>query len=135
MKISMTAFNEMKIFQDLHGAWQMAKLAEVEPAASEAFKSRNNHSWYLDPSVVPFVLANSDLSLPCEEKEAMAKKIFNTERPGSYDLNRRNNTGFLKGQDEMAALSERPSLVDFISPESWLTFDILDQDMRKCKWM
>ena len=56
--------------QDLHSAWQIAKFSESDPAAIQDYRRWRNHSWYLDTTVIPFVLANTDMSLSTEEKES-----------------------------------------------------------------
>ena len=43
--------------QDLHSAWQIAKFSESDPAAIQDYRRWRNHSWYLDTTVIPFVLA------------------------------------------------------------------------------
>ena len=44
---------EVAPFKDQFFAWQLSKFHEHEPDSSSAFKSINNHSWYLDPTVIP----------------------------------------------------------------------------------
>ena len=113
----------------------MAKLSQTDKEAENAYEKRGNHSWYLDPTVVPIVLANSDWSLESDELEKIAKKIYNSERPEQYDLLRKNNSGFLPVLDEMSEFESPPSLANFINEESWLIFDILGHKVAHCKWM
>ena len=54
----------------------MAQLSKTDEAAIEAYNRWENHSWYLDPAVVPIVLANNDWSMESRESEEIAKKLF-----------------------------------------------------------
>ena len=123
------------LYQDLNSVWKMSRYVENEPAASAVFKSWGNHSWYLDPTFVPIVLANSDDSVTEQEKERIAKKLYNIPIPNDYDMDRHNNKGFLPKIKDMSVLDKRPELVDFFTAESWLIFEILGHNKTKSKWM
>ena len=113
----------------------MARLSKTDEAATEAYNKWDNHSWYLDPTAVTFVLANSDWSMGSGELEEMAKKLFSLDRPEEYDMLRKNNSGFLPDIEEMGELKAPPSLAGYIFQESWLIFEILGQGKVECKWM
>ena len=113
----------------------MAQLSKIDPGAVNAYERWTSHSWYLDPTVVPFVLANSNWALQSNEMENIAQKIFQIERPNFYSLERKNNTGFLPNISQMLVFDAPPSLSDYISEESWLIFDILGHSTSQCKWM
>ena len=113
----------------------MAHFEAFEPAAASAFKSWMNHCWYLDPQTVILALANSDLSVPEEMKQEMAKKLYSTPRPTDYDFDRKNNSGFVDGKDHFLKSSSPPSLTEYVSAESWLVFDILEHGPAQVKWL
>ena len=114
----------------------MAKLSATDKAALQAFRRWEQHSWYLDPCVVPFVLANDkDMLMEEKEMEAIARKLYTMDNPVEYDMLRRNNSGFLPDLDELASFDEPPSLAEFLSEESLLIFSILKQGKLECKWM
>ena len=75
------------------------------------------------------------MSLSTEEKESISKKLFNFNYPNTYDLNRKNNTGFLPELEHMSSMAEPPRLGDFLTEESWLIFNLLEQSKTECKWM
>ena len=119
----------------MHSAWQMAKPSQTDKAAKLAYEKWTNHSWYLDPTVVPFVLANNSLALDSAEMEAIAKTLYDLEMPVEYDFDRKNNTGILPEIDCMLEHQCPPSLAGYITKESWLVFQILGQNKTQCKWM
>ena len=75
--------------------WQIANYSKFVPAAASAFNSWSKHQWYLDPTTVVFVLANSDGSITDKEKSEIGTKLFSLDRPTDYDFTRRNNTGLI----------------------------------------
>lgn len=107
----------------------MAQLAKTDEAAKFSYERWNTHSWYLDPTVVPFILADDTMSIKSHEREAIAR------RPQVSDFERKNNTGMLPDISVLSGLQGPPSLADYVTCGSWLIFEILDHDRVKCKWM
>ena len=124
--------------QDVHAIWQMHHMMRVSEKLakpiSSVLKSLDRHLWYLDPTTVIFALANSDLTVSDSDKRVMSRKLYNMERPEMYSFERKNNTGFLPPKENFLQDSP-PSLDVFVTPESWLVFDMLGHTMGQVKWM
>ena len=90
--------------------------------------------WYLDPTTVIFALANTDMTVPDAEKTRMAQKLYAMGRPEGYDFDRKNNTGFMPAK-ELFLQDMQPSLDLFVTPESWLAFEMLGHSKGQVKWM
>lgn len=124
--------------QDLHAIWQMhhlrATMPRIATAVGSVIKSLDRHMWYLDPTLVVFGLANSDMSVSIEEKQSIAKKLCSFDRPKTYDFERKNNTGFMPPMEDFSG-EKPPSLHNFITAESWLVFDILEHKREQVKWL
>ena len=60
--------------------------------------------------------------------------MYNLDRPRDYDFDRKNNVGFLP-EKEQSLTAEPLCLSEFITPESWLIFDILKHKKSNVKWM
>ena len=124
--------------QDVHAIWQMHQMMRVsdklaEPISS-VLKSLERHMWYLDPTTVVFALANTDMTVSDAEKTVMAQKLYAFSRPEEYDFSRKNNTGFMPSK-EFFLKDMQPSLDLFITPESWLVFEMLGHSKEQVKWM
>ena len=85
-----------------------------EKITDSVVKSINLHSWYLTSNLV--VLCLADATLPSEEREKVAKKLFETEKPAAFE----------KIKPSLPELSPETQLVDCVGPDSWLIFDILN---------
>ena len=63
----------------------------------------------------------------------MAQKLYAFGRPEEYDFSRKNNTGFMPSK-EFFLKDMQPSLDLFITPESWLVFEMLGHSKEQVKW-
>nr|XP_047128011.1 uncharacterized protein LOC124808906 [Hydra vulgaris] len=90
------------------------------------------HTWYLDPTLVVFALANKE----CRERGDMAKKLYSLQRcpSESFPLERQvmdqailNSLNFSK--------DEPPSLTPLVTEKSWLVFDMLRHGKAETQWM
>lgn len=121
--------------KDIQTSWKVAKFVEFEPAATAVYKSMERHSWYLNAPVVIFALANSDGSVSDHTKRAIAKKLLKMPRDGAYNYEKSNCSGFLPGLTDMQNLDSPPCLSEFVTHESWLVFDYLEQAESQVKWL
>ena len=130
--------SDIAAVQDVHAIWQMHQMTRVSDKLakpiSAVLKSLERHMWYLDPTTVIFALANTDMTVPDAEKTRMAQKLYAMGRLEGYDFDRKNNTGF-KPAKELFLQDMQPSWDLFITPESWLAFEMLGHSKGQVKWM
>ncbi|XP_065660859.1 uncharacterized protein LOC136084580 [Hydra vulgaris] len=128
-------FSDSAAFEDQRNYWQMCHYNAYEPAAEVVLKSWRNHMWYLDPSTVVLALAcsNKDHYI---EMEKMAKVLYSTQRSGIKNVGTvRTKTKILSDSSFLFNIDQPPGLESYISPDSWLIFDILGHTSEKCLWM
>ncbi|XP_065683397.1 uncharacterized protein LOC124814026 [Hydra vulgaris] len=119
--------------QDIKAYWQMKRFEEWNLLGSRAVaNSILRHTWYLDPTLVVFALANKE----CRERGDMAKKLYSLQRcpSESFPLERQvmdqailNSLNFSK--------DEPPSLTPLVTEKSWLVFDMLRHGKAETQWM
>ncbi|XP_047122463.1 uncharacterized protein LOC124805960 [Hydra vulgaris] len=119
--------------QDIKAYWQMKRFEEWNLLGSRAVaNSILRHTWYLDPNLVVFALANKE----CRERGDMAKKLYSLQRcpSESFPLERQvmdqailNSLNFSK--------DEPPSLTPLVTEKSWLVFDMLRHGKAETQWM
>ena len=110
----------------------MCHFNKVEPAAISVLKSFENHTWYLDPSLVVMCLASEDMDHFLEQ-EKVAKQLANTARLPI-------GSGRVKAKIPLEEVYLRdsdtpPLLVEFVSHESWLIFDLLGLAGDELVWL
>ena len=103
----------------------------VDPAIA----SCRRHLWYLCPAHAILGIFDRDLSPTVQQK--MAEKLISLPRP---DEGRRGYEKGKPGQPNFAPIAalltaERPCLSDFVTPRSWLVFDLLDIPMQHLHWL
>ena len=71
--------SDITAVQDVHAIWhQMTRVSDkLAKPISAVLKSLGRHMWYLDPTMVIFALANTDMTVPDAEKTRMAQKLRN----------------------------------------------------------
>ncbi|XP_065682417.1 uncharacterized protein LOC124816991 [Hydra vulgaris] len=127
--------NRLRNSQDQRNYWQMCHYTAYEPAAEVVLKSWRNHMWYLAPSTVVLALAcsNKDHYI---EMEKMAKVLYSTQRSGINNVGTvRTKSKILSDSSLLFNIDQPPGLESYISPDSWLIFDILGHISEKCLWM
>ena len=113
--------------------WQMKRFEEWNLHGSQAVVSSIlRHTWYLDPTLVVFTLADEK----CRERGDMAKKLYSLQRCpiDSFPLERQ-----IMDQSVLKSLNfskdEPPSLAPLITDKSWLVFDMLRHGKAETQWM
>ena len=121
----------MNVLQDIKALWQMSRFKEFNlDSASTTITSILRHSWYLDPAVVVFALADEEYP----NRGEMAKKLFSLPRPKEFPLDRQ-----VVNKEVLLSLNysgkEPPSLAPLITEQSWMIFDMLKHNRAEIQWM
>ena len=115
---------------DLQFQYNMLRYRELEPMAVwKVLPSIKRHHWYLTAQLIPLALC--DPGLETEERELLAKTIFNTPREHI-------TTGRPDFPDMVwdNPSDKRPSLHTVVNSNSWLMFEILGlQKEQKPEWL
>ena len=94
-----------------------------QPVSDACMDSCRRHVWYLTPQLV--VLALADDGLPPNERESIAKKLFETHRTGQ----------FLPGKPVFPTVNcDSDELEDYITGDSWMIFDLIGLTEEQ-EWM
>nr|XP_047136685.1 uncharacterized protein LOC124813539 [Hydra vulgaris] len=119
--------------QDVKAYWQMKRFEEWNLLGSQAVASSIlRHTWYLDPTLVVFALADEK----CMERSDMAKKLYSLSRfPNeNFPLERQ-----IMDQFVLKSLNfrkhEPPSLAPLITDKLWLIFDMFRHGKAETQWM
>lgn len=99
-------------------------------SATTTITSLLRHSWYLDPTVVVFALADEEYPYRGE----MAKKLFSLPRPEEFPLDRQ-----VVNKEVLLSLNysgkEPPSLAPLITEQSWMIFYMLKHNRAEIQWL
>ena len=98
----------------------------LKEAIKATKKSQRKHSWYMDETLIPLSLCNNEL--PDEEREVIAKAIYNFPVPESLEAFKHSprSNGILL--DLLDFTSDTPSLKPLVGENSWFIFKILGID-------
>jgi len=107
--------NDIKFMADIY------LYSEYDQGVSDAcMTSCQSHTWYLTPQLVILSLVDEDK--PTHERELIGQKLFETERPQSFQ----------SGKPELPTFDYdsggEPELRNLVRGESWLMFDLLGLD-------
>ena len=104
---------------DLAFMANMSRYRQHNEKISEAcLASCQRHLWYLTPQLIVFSLVDPTLST--EEKEDVAKVLFETPRPSNFKTVKPKFPNIL-----FSATHDPPKLSSLVSSDSWLLFSLL----------
>ena len=116
---------------DLEAMWEMKAYSAIRPnVAKKCLASMQNHTWYLHPSLIPFSLADSEISE--SEKSDIAQKLWEVIN-GDIPEPQLNYTKVEIRQ--VIEQEHRPNLATFITTQSTIIFKILKIEKESLEWL